>query len=241
MAYESFNLERALSSSDKAGYYNYILQKKINREFEISSNLKEVILRDTDEGTDTTLTVRLVRPYSSSKNLEIEDDYYQILFPELNYTVYLGNLFIFDNYKWLVVDNDNSVLVKRCNVVLKFTDEPPVTSGIYSVDGLAENKTFTMTKYGRIAEKSYTNLPDGEMMVRIPYNSYSRLIKVGTRFLLGEPLQSWTVQNIDSITYMREDIYSNKKNGYLAMKLKLSNDTSVNDDLINRVAYQDYF
>ena len=83
-------------------------------------------------------------------------------------------------------------------------------------------------------------------MVRIPYDANSSKIKYtigqGTRFILGNPIQAWQCIGIDSVSGVRNTVDSSTDtNGFVELRLKLVAIDNVRDDLINFIAWQNYF
>jgi hypothetical protein len=245
LAYSSYDVYLTMVSSTPTVDYREFMQQNSTDQFENASNAYWIKHKNRSTGTYTDVLVRLTKPYKFSKVLgDKKEDWFKILFSDFDYTVYLGDIFEFDDYRWMVIDTNTikgttkSVVVKRCNIQLKFVEALPLDTDVITIDSIGETKIFD------IENDKYILLPKGSMRVRIPHDSNSLKIKVspdGTRFLLGSPLQSWSVENIDSISAVRPDINGNSDNGYVELILKQMNDKFPDDDLINGVAYQDYF
>ncbi|MBW3020720.1 hypothetical protein KY334_05465, partial [Candidatus Woesearchaeota archaeon] len=188
------------------------LQTVANEGFEISSNyyvikhIKRInSLDDFTTPVKTDIGVRLVTPYDIKQKTLIKDDFFKVIFKDFNYAVNLGDVFEFNNYKWIVISTSNiksitnSVLIQRCNVTLKFTEQSPLTTNILTIPAVANKYIIDDLK-----NEQFILLPDTELDIIIPNDFLGRKIKWtdkgGTRFLLGSPYQNWKTTSYDNIT-----------------------------------------
>lgn len=247
MAYYDDFVSRSTSPSPTT--YKADLQAKSTESFQYASDYYTVKHKDRVTGVYNDLGVRLAKPSKSRYVGSLVDDMFEVMFQDFNQTVYLGDLFEFDDYRWMVVDTSNlrsittSVVIQRCNVQLKFVASTPsvnptVTSTIYTVDGIASTKLYV------IEEDKYVLLPINQMSILIPNDTDGKRIKYtnqsGTRFLFGNPYQAWRTIGIDSNTRVRRTIAATPTdyNGIISLRLQSDNINSSLDNVTLGIAKQ---
>jgi len=153
----------------------------------------------------------------------IGDNYKEIYFKDLNDIPKLGDIFEYNNYKWLCVNTQhspttNSCIIRKCTNVLKFGD--------YSLPCFLENYKNTLN------EKEITVTTDKILCVT-QYNDISKQIVklMPIRFVLNNTV--WKVVGSD-------DGLSKSIDGYGLLFLTLAFDqVNPKDDLVNGIAYND--
>lgn len=249
MAYNSYNAILSIISSTPTDYFLELQQDINDNTFEMSVDYNTVKVKNRSTGVYTDLGVRVLSVYND--NSSINDDFKKIVFKEINYNIKLGDIFEFDNFRWMVISTNakktaqSYCSVQRCNTQLRFTASTPITSNIISIDGIATNII------GGNDESPIIVLPVGSIEVRIPNDDNAKKIRYSpkpTRFLLGNQdwqgqYQNWIVENIDSITNVKRtiDTVSDDSDGFIKIRLKLSQSNTKKDNHTDRVAYQDYF
>jgi len=255
MSFEAYNaiLKFDKTYCDATSQYKENYQAIKNDGFEIASNY--YVIKHRSRITNSILSatpvwndvgVRLVTPFQVKRTTLIKDDYFKIIFKSPDYDVKLGDVFSFNNYRWIVTNTSlinelsRSVLVQRCNLKLRFTETEDLTSNIIEIDAAG-------TKYliEDLESNQFITLPDNSMHVILPsdYNG----VKVqwtyggGTRFLLGNPYQNWRTISYDNISLKRDGLDGDNENGLIKIKLELSEVNPGLDNLVNGVAWQDYF
>lgn len=234
MGYSSYDAIKSVSSLlgglSNTEFYKDYMQAIINNQFEQASNYYVIKAKDRYTGVFSDLGVLISGWYSQvSSDMGIHDDVKKIIFKDCNQVVNLGDIFEFDNFRWMVISTDNvasvtqSCAVKRCNVQLKFIDStenvmPTVNSPILTIDGIADVKVYVPL------EDRYLLLPTNQMVVNVPNDEVSNKIKDaprGTRFLLGSPVKGWRVIGMDSITYSRPTMDATPlQTGIMSLKLQ---------------------
>ncbi len=137
-----------------------------------SDVMKDVTVR-INQGTTTTGTQRL------------GDDFKLILFQDLDHEVYVGSLFHFDNNYWITYNTNviknlaRSVLVRRCNNVLRWTDPH---GNYYESYCSIDYPVKRPTDYVRTIDPV---MPGGFINILTQQNENTRKIKPGQRFLFG--------------------------------------------------------
>ncbi|GAH16201.1 unnamed protein product, partial [marine sediment metagenome] len=198
--------------NDPAGYYQDTLQSIIDEQFESSNSFKYIDLLDRDTGVATQIGVRLESIKKMNVESSIKDDYFKILFRNFETSVVLGDLVEFDNFRWMIIDissiesTTQSCIIQRCNANLNFIYSnnevlPTITDTKIILNCIAEKKMYDIE-----SDRFYT-IPNNEVKVKVPNNSNSRKIRYdvrrGTRFLMGNPAQSFHTKGIDSISMVR--------------------------------------
>jgi len=255
MSFESYDaiLKFDKTYCDATSQYKANYKAIVDDGFEMSSNyyvikhrsrITNSILSATPVWSD--VGVRLVTPFQVKRTTLIKDDYFKILFKDPEYDVRLGDIFSFGNYSWLVINTSSinelsrSVLVQRCNIKLRFTETEDLTSDIIEIDAIGQKYIVE-----DLQTDQFITLPENSMQVLLP-NDYDG-IKVkwtyggGTRFLLGNPYQNWRTVSYDNISMNRESTHGSGDSGIIKLKVELSEVNTGLDDLVNGVAWQDYF
>lgn len=250
MAYESYSAYLTISKlhTDPVQHYKDTLQDIIDDRFDVASDYETVSLLNRETLVGTSIGVRLAKIRGLTIEPAIRDDYFQVLFKNFDTEINLGDLFEFDDYRWLVIDISKqssetmSCIIQRCNAKLKFVYSnndvlPTITDDVISIDCIAEKKIYDVQK------DKYYSYGDEEIGVKVANNSNSRKIKAdtkrGTRFLIGNPADSYYVKGLDSISMVRTDINdSNVNNGIINLKLQLEQMNTRTDNVAEMVAKQ---
>jgi hypothetical protein len=250
MAYSSYSKILGVSKlhSDPAQYYKDSLQNVIDDRFERASDYREVDLLDRESLVGTTIGVRVVKINSADRDNDISDDHYKILFKNFDNDVQLGDLFEFDDYRWLVTDVSKvrtetlTCVIKRCNAKLKFIESnndvvPTITDTVLSIDCIIDKSMYSAE------DDRYYSIPIESVVVKLPNNSSGRKIRFqhnkGTRFLLGNPAMAYSTVGIDSLSLSRTNISgSNSDNGILVLRLKIEAINNRTDNVDEMVAKQ---
>jgi hypothetical protein len=246
-AYDFYNAYLSITSTPKQSFRDEF-QANVNSSFEIASDYYVIqkLNRTTQELED--IGVRLTFPYSLKESSTLKDDFRKIIFKDSTSEPKMGDLYTFNNYYYLCIDTGtyesvtNSCIVQRCSAVLKFTEATPTTEDVISIYAVTSKFTFDSLK-----QNQFIILPDNELSLLIPNDENGRKIIYdsggGTRFLLGNPLRNWRTVSIDTISHVRPTVETtpDDSNGLIGIKLELSEINTAYDDLVNGVAWQDYW
>lgn len=170
----------------------------------------------------------------------IEDDYKKITFKEIDHSIDLGKFYKFNNNYWITINVDKvktlaqTVLVKRCNNVLRWIDES--TGALYQSPCslgylIKENRDYATAG-------SAVVIPSGMIDCFYQINSKTNKLKANQRFLFGNQ-HTWTAYRIEGggiNNYMNQETENNSSAylGRLGMTVDFSNvDT---DDTTNLIA-----
>jgi hypothetical protein len=229
MAYSAYNayLSSLSKCNDPAQYYKDNLQCIINGQFENSINYREITLLDRLTLIGTDIGVRLSKPNSMNGSADLKDDFFKVTFKNFDTEIVLGDLFEFDDYRWLVVDISS----------IDADVMPTITDDIISIDCVVEKKIYD------IERDKYYILPVEELQAKIPNAPNGRKIKSGrsggTRFLVGNPATAYSTIGTDSISLVRTDINSsNINNGIILLKIKIDTVNERQDNISEFIAKQ---
>lgn len=222
--YNGYDVWRLAIPATPTAYYKELTQQTMNKFFEDSSNIESVTHTNYLTGLTTTVKVRAIIPYRAKSSSQLNnDDFRKFIFQNLDYSVNLGDLFVYDSSSWIVtnIDDSNVVMIRRCNNTLKFRDEANI---------LQEIPCVATNRIENLDNDKYVVLLDGKMLVIVSYNTASKKIKLSpnpTRFLLNGA--AFKTNSIDKVNNIRNNI------GYLTIMLDV--DTIITgDDLINNIA-----
>lgn len=242
-----FNAQSSTPVNILTNYFKSNLQAIVNSRFEDCSNYYVVSHKNTITGIWTDVGVRLDKPYDMKNMFAIKDDYFKVTFKNFDYGVSLGDMFEFGNHMWMVIDTGNinttttSVFIQRCNTVLKFTETSATPLHTHSIVVYGISSRYIMNS---LNSTQFITLPDNQVEVSMPNDANSRKIKYtskgGTRFLMGSPYKNFKTISIDSVTKSRPTVDGGYDNGIIMLKLELAQ-INPKDDLINGIAWQDYW
>lgn len=251
MAYDGYNIYLNYQAGTSKEYFRTNLQNRINRDFSDTLNVYDIQAKDRITGTFSDLTVRVVN-YGQEYSFFAHDDYKKIIFQNIDYEVYLGDIFEFEGHRWIATQTNAlelptaSCVVQRCNSILKFTESTPINENIIEVDCVIQNRLHDSKN------DVFIDLPQGKLQVIIPYDENTAKIRVSskpTRFLLGTKdyrgfYKAWEVENIDTIQHVNQNYYASTPSVYTGiynMLLKETQIDKVNDNHTDGVAWQRYF
>lgn len=208
-------------------------QAFVDEEFENASDYY-VVKKQNELKEMVDIGVRLVSLKNLTSSTMISDDYFKMIFKRYDDVTYLGDIYYFNGYWWIVTDTNiensssNSCLVQRCADYLRFYD----SEGVYhELPSVVQNGSFYDLK-----KDTHVIIPDNQLRVLVKYNEESKLVKWAdvdssddkfTRFILEG--YAYRVVSIDRHSFVRLGV------GYLDVRLQ-ADQISPNDDLINNIA-----
>ena len=187
------------------------------------------------------VVVRINQGASTVGSQKMGDDFKLILFQDLDHEAQAGSLYYFDENYWIAYNTNvlknlaRSVLVRRCNNVLRWTD----TNGNYhesycSIDYPVKRPT----DYVRTVDPV---VPGGFINIVAQMNDETVLIKSGQRFLLGNP-SNWNcfkVYGSGVRNFLNEKTEDNDSVGLLALVVATDFVNKDTDNLLLGIA--DYY
>jgi hypothetical protein len=230
-----------LNNQNPKETYTKLLQQTLNKEFYNSTDWytveEETVLRsETYQNVD----VRINNVVAPTTGDNVEDDYKKILFKELNHSVDLGRLYRFDSNFWLTINVDKiktlfqTVVVKRCNNVLRWLDEE--TGALYEVPCsigylIKENRDYATAG-------SAVVVPSGMVDCYFQINSKTNKIKPNQRFLFGNP-SNWTAYRVEGggiNNFNNQETFDNNSAALGRFSLAVDFVNKQTDDLVNGIA-----
>ena len=250
MSYAGYNVYLQYQASSPKDYFRTNLQERINRDFEDTINVYTIKQKNRLTGTFSDITVRIER-YGQEYSFFAHDDYKKLIFQDIDYSIYLGDMFEFEGYRWIVIQGKtrhsttSSCVVQKCNAILKFTETTPITENIIEIDCVVQNRIYDTQN------SVYIYLPKGKAQVIAPHDPDVMKIHVSakpTRFLLGQKdwrgkYKAWEVENMDTIGSIEIDTYASTPVEYAgSVRINLKEDSKdILDDHDIGVAWQHYF
>lgn len=248
MAYSAYDAILSVRESTPTLSYKAHMQAIINSQFDRASNYYIVQLKDRYTGLYSDIGVRIDGWYAQNSTEKIvHDDLKKITFKDCDQSIDLGDIFQFNNYRWMVVSTDvvsgvtKSCGVQRCNLQLKFVDStldvmPTITDTVLVVDAIADVNIYIPL------EDRYVLLPANQMSVKVPNDATTIKIKDaprGTRFLCGSPVKGWRVIGIDNVTQIRDNLDATPlRTGIISLIMKSESVNKSLDNVTERVAKQ---
>lgn len=204
MSYESYNAYLSVTKSTPSDIYKDEFQELVNAEYENTTTLKTVL------HNGNSITVRVVGKFNTETLSRQNENYQKIIFKTPDYVVNVGDIFEFDNAKWICTDISSTVVSKSCTVT-KANNELKVykNSILYKVPYVIENGSNLSDL--SVSENRYLVVPDGVLYIKVPNNSISQIIKRDDIYKLSD-VDNYKVIDIDRV----------KQPGLLIIKLQWS-------------------
>lgn len=170
----------------------------------------------------------------------VEDDFKKIIFPDLEHSVNLGRMYLFDSNYWITVNVDKiktlaqTILIRRCNNVLRWIDEQ--TGALYqepcSIGYLIkENRDYSTAGSALV-------VPSGMVDCFFQINSKTNKIKPNQRFLFGNP-SNWVAYRVEGggiNNFNNQQTLDNNSAGLGRYSLSVDFANQSTDDLVNGIA-----
>lgn len=190
MAYESYNAYLSVTKSTPSDIYKDEFQELVNAEYENTTTLKTVL------HNGNSITVRVVDKFNAETLSRQNENYQKIIFRTPDYVVSVGDIFEFDNAKWICTDISSTVVSKSCTVT-KANNEIKVykNSILYKVPCIVEDVTRLYSM--GTDENKYIIQPSTDIIIRVPNNEVTVLIKRDEVYKIG--LSNYKVVDISDI------------------------------------------
>lgn len=190
MSYEAYNAYLSVTKSTPSEIYKDEFQKLVNSEYENTTTLKEVL------HNGNSITVRVVGKFNAETLSRRNDNYQKIIFRTPDYEVKVGDIFEFDGAKWICTDVTYTTVSKSCTVTKSYYDLNVYKNGIlYKVPCIIEDITRLYSM--GVDETKYLSQPSTDIIVRVPNNEVTALIKRDEIYKIG--LSSYKVIDISDI------------------------------------------
>jgi hypothetical protein len=97
-SYDGYNIYLDYKASTSKEYFRDNLQNKINRDFSDTLNVYTIKAKNRTTGIFSDLVVRVVR-YGQEYSFFANDDYKKIIFQDIDYEVFSGDIFEFEGHR----------------------------------------------------------------------------------------------------------------------------------------------
>jgi hypothetical protein len=190
MSYEAYNAYLSVTKSTPSDIYKDEFQELVNAEYENTTTLKTVL------HNGNSITVRVVGKFNAETLSRQNGNYQKIIFRTPDYVVHVGDIFEFDNAKWICTDISSTVVSKSCTVT-KANNEIKVykNSILYKVPCIVED-AIRLYSMG-IDENKYIIQPSTDIIIRVPNNEVTVLIKRDEVYKIG--LSNYKVVDVSDI------------------------------------------
>lgn len=190
MAYESYNAYLSVTKSTPSDIYKDEFQELVNAEYENTTTLKTVL------HNGNSITVRVVGKFNTETLSRQNENYQKIIFKTPDYVVNVGDIFEFDNAKWICTDISSTAVSKSCTVT-KANNELKVykNSILYKVPCIVEDVTRLYSM--GTDENKYIIQPSTDIIIRVPNNEVTVLIKRDEVYKIG--LSNYKVVDVSDI------------------------------------------
>lgn len=190
MAYESYNAYLSVTKSTPSDIYKDEFQELVNAEYENTTTLKTVL------HNGNSIAVRVVDKFNAETLSRQNENYQKIIFRTPDYVVSVGDIFEFDNAKWICTDISSTVVSKSCTVT-KANNEIKVYKNniLYKVPCIVEDATRLYSM--GTDENKYIIQPSTDIIIRVPNNEVTVLIKRDEVYKIG--LSNYKVVDISDI------------------------------------------
>ncbi|MDN5317423.1 MAG: hypothetical protein PWR08_1548 [Thermoanaerobacterium sp.] len=190
MSYEAYNAYLSVTKSTPSDIYKDEFQELVNAEYENTTTLKTVL------HNGNSITVRVVGKFNAETLSRQNENYQKIIFRTPDYVVHVGDIFEFDNAKWICTDISSTVVSKSCTVT-KANNEIKVykNSILYKVPCIVED-AIRLYNMG-IDENKYIIQPSTDIIIRVPNNEVTVLIKRDEVYKIG--LSNYKVVDVSDI------------------------------------------
>ena len=177
MSYESYNAYLSVTKSTPSEIYKDEFQELVNLEYENTTTIKEVLHNGNP------ITVRVVGKFNTETLSKRNDNYQKIIFRTPDYEVKVGDIFEFDSAKWICTDVTYTTVSKSCTVTKSYYDLNVYKNGIlYKVPCIVEDLTRLYSM--GTDENKYIIQPSTDIIIRVPNNEVTTLIKRGDTYKL---------------------------------------------------------
>jgi hypothetical protein len=178
MSYEAYNAYLSVTKSTPSDIYKDEFQELVNAEYENTTTLKTVL------HNGNSITVRVVGKFNAETLSRQNENYQKIIFRTPDYVVHVGDIFEFDNAKWICTDISSTVVSKSCTVT-KANNEIKVykNSILYKVPCIVED-AIRLYSMG-IDTNKYIVEPNTNVVVRVANNAITSLIARNDIYRIG--------------------------------------------------------
>lgn len=234
---DSFNQSSNFSQSVLNSFKN-LVEEKFEEASDVFTIQEEKVF---GSGVLSNVVVRINRGIDMYTGQKLGDDYKLIIFKDDDHDMKIGSKFYFDNNYWLVNNTEltknlaNSIVVKRCNNVLKWCDE----NGVVYEEPCSIEVPLKRPVDSEISINPMT--PEGFIELFAQLNSKTELISPNQRFIFGNS-NEWACYKIYGggvKHFMNINTFDNSTSRLIYLSLGTNYINKETDDLVNGIA--DYY
>lgn len=225
-----YTAKRNLLPSSPNDYYREHMQALIDSQWDNTTMLYTIEEESPFASFEfKEIQVHMVHALDKSTRQKQGDDFRELIFQDIDYTVNLGAYYKFSDAYWLAINLDElnrttkNIIVRRCNNVLKWKD---FNNKVHEYPCILEYDTTAASP--RVDNNVIT--PNNRVRVIVQANDDTLPFKVNKRFIFGDrPFKIIGINN-----YMIDTI--NGKQSILYIQTQLD-EISPYDDFVNNIAY----
>ena len=225
-----YTAKQKILPSSPNNYYREQMQALINSQWDNTTMLQTIDEEYPFASFEfREVEVRMIHALDKSTRQKQGDDFRELIFQDIDYTVNLGAYYKFSNAYWLAINLDElnrttkNIIVRRCNNVLKWKD---YDGTIYEYPCVLEYDATAASP--RVDNNIIT--PNNRVRVIVQANNDTLSLVVNKRFLFF----FFPFKIIGYNNYMIDEI--NGKQSILYIQTQLD-EISPYDDFINNIAY----
>ena len=230
MSFTYYVAKRNALPSSPNNYYREHMQALINSQWDNTTMLYTIEEEYPFASFEfREIDVHMVHALDKSTRQKQGDDFRELIFKDIDYTVNLGAYYKFSDAYWLAINLDElnrttkNIIIRRCNNVLKWKDYNNV---VHEYPCVLEYDTTAASP--RVDNNVIT--PNNRVRVIVQANNDTLPFKVNKRFIFGDrPFKIIGINN-----YMIDTI--NGKQSILYIQTQLD-EISPYDDFVNNIAY----
>lgn len=211
-------------------YYRNHMQELINSQWDNTTMLQNIEEEYPFKSFQfRPIQVRMIHALDKSTRTKQGDDFRELIFKDIDYTVNLGAYFRFASAYWLAINLDElnrttkNIIVRRCNNVLRWKDEE---GKIHEHPCILEYDATAASP--RVDNNIIT--PNNRVRVIVQANDDTLSLKVNKRFIFGDRIFKIIGMN----NYMIDMINGHQNIMYIQTQL---DEISPYDDFENNIAY----
>jgi hypothetical protein len=177
MSLPFYNAWRTVSPITPSEYWKENYQKLVDEKFENSPTIKTV----KHNGID--IIVRVVGKFNTEALTRKNDDYQKIIFKDYDYVVNVGDLFEFDDLKWICTDVSSTAVTKSCSVQLcnnTLSFYSTTDSSLHQIPCIITNKLTIKED-----SSNYLSTVDNQFYLLTRNDAVTQQIKPNDKFKLG--------------------------------------------------------
>lgn len=217
-------------------YYEGLLDAKIKDTYQFAPNTYEIETEDVVGTMEfSKVLCRVCHAIDPKTGMNLGDDFKDLKFFDLDYDIFMGKRFRFDDSIWIATNTDDykyttkSCVVRRCNNVLKYinnngdiVEEPCVIE--YAL------------KYSNVYFNDAVQIPQATISIITQNNNNSNSILINDRFIFGK--QVYKIKSIED--FLRNTTYDTVGSPTITFTANLDS-TAADDDFELGIASMDKY